>query len=261
MPTVLLVRHGRTTANAAGLLAGWAPDVVLDEVGWQQARALAARLGDSGMPLARLVSSPLPRCRQTAEALVGAQAGIQVQTDERLGECHYGVWTGRALKELAAEPLWRVVQDQPSAAVFPDGPQYPGESLAAMSARAIAAVRDHDAQVAVAAGDRAVWVAVTHGDIVKAVLADALGVHLDQFQRIHVDPASVSVVSYTARRPFVVRVNDVGGSLAGLVPADPGPEAGDAAVGGGAGAGEPSGSAGEPSGHHPSGSDVTARKA
>ena len=262
MPTVLLVRHGRTTANASGVLAGWAPDVALDEVGQDQASALGVRLHTAGMPLARLVSSPLPRCLQTAQLLAAqlpapeGERGIPIETDERLGECRYGAWTGRPLKDLAAEALWRTVQDQPSAAVFPDGEAFPGESLAGMSARAIAAIRELDREVESAHGAHAVWLAVSHGDVIKAVLADALGLHLDQFQRIHVDPASVSVVTYTSRRPAVVRVNDVVGPLVGLVPAPPRPAEGegeghsegalpgDAEVGGGAGAANPTGSAG-----------------
>ena len=200
--TVLLVRHGRTTANADGLLAGHTPGVRLDETGVAQAAALAERF--AGLRPARVVSSPLERCRQTAEP-VGQATGLPVLTDDRLAEAHYGDWTGRSLRDLARTSLWRTVQDHPSRAVFP-GPD--GESMAGVAARAVAAVREHDRAVAAEAGDGAAWVAVTHGDVIKAVLADALGMHLDLFQRISVDPASVSVVRYSERRPFVLRMND-----------------------------------------------------
>jgi broad specificity phosphatase PhoE len=90
--------------------------------------------------------------------------------------------------------------------------------MLAMQVRAVEAVRHHDAQVAKDHGDDAVWVAVSHGDVIKSLVADALGMHLDAFQRIVVDPCSVSVVRYTALRPFALRVNDTGGDLAGLVP-------------------------------------------
>jgi probable phosphomutase (TIGR03848 family) len=218
MPTVLLVRHGRTTANTSGVLAGWTPGVRLDEHGEQQARALAERM--SPVPLATIVSSPLERCQQTAAALrsLAGPKGVarpEVVTDERIGECKYGDWTGRELKTLARDPLWKVVQEHPSAAVFP-GPE--GESMRAMQARAVDAVRDWDARVAAEHGPDAVWVAVSHGDVIKAVLADALGAHLDAFQRIVVSPCSVSVVTYTPTRPFVGRTNDVGADLAGLAP-------------------------------------------
>jgi probable phosphomutase (TIGR03848 family) len=229
--TVILLRHGRTTANAGGILAGWSEGVRLDETGQAQVAAVAERL--AGVPLAAVVSSPLERCRQTSEAVVAGRE-LDVQSDDRLGEVRYGDWTGRALKELAKEPLWGVVQQHPSAAVFPGAE---GEGLAQTQARAVAAVREWNAKL----GPDAVWLACSHGDVIKAVLADALGLHLDQFQRIVVDPSSISVVTYTPTRPFVGRVNDVGGDVAGLVPPPPKKRrrrgaSSDAAVGGGAGA-------------------------
>ncbi len=216
MTTVLLVRHGRTTANASGTLAGWTPGIGLDATGRDQVLALGQRLAP--LPLAAVVASPLERCQETAEAVLDARAANRrpaLQTDERLGECRYGDWTGRSLKELTKEPLWRVVQAHPSAVTFP-GPA--GESMPAMQQRAVAAIRDHDAAVHAEHGDHAVWVAVSHGDVIKAILADALGAHLDSFQRIVVDPAGVSVVRYTALRPFVVRMNDSGSDLSALTP-------------------------------------------
>jgi len=237
VPTLLLVRHGRTGANSSGVLAGWTPGVTLDETGRGQVQALAERVARAGICLTRIVSSPLERCHETAAVLAaGAAPGIPVEVDERLGECHYGAWTGRPIKELSEDPLWRVVQDQPSAARFPDGADFPGETMAAMQARVLHLVREVDAAVAEAAGPSAIWMAVSHGDVIKAVLSDAAGAHLDQFQRIQVDPASVSVVRYTDRRPFLLRSNDTGGELGHLVPP---PEAevpaGDATVGGGLG--------------------------
>ena len=242
MPTVLLVRHGRTAANASGILAGRTPGVDLDETGRAQVAALGERLAP--LPVVALVTSPLERCQQTAAAVLatgGTEAvprpAAVVEAD--LSECDYGDWTGRPLKELTAEPLWPVVQSHPSAAAFPGG-----ESMRAMQVRALDVVRRVDAAVAAEHGPDALWVAVSHGDVIKAVLADALGMHLDAFQRIVVDPASVSVVRYSPLRPFAVRVNDTGGGVASLVPA-PAPAGGaaggaassDAAVGGGAGAG------------------------
>jgi probable phosphomutase (TIGR03848 family) len=218
VPTVLLIRHGRTAANASGVLAGWTPGVALDDHGTDQVRSLAERL--AGVDLAAIVSSPLERCTQTA-ALLHAVAGPRdaarpaVVTDDRLGECRYGDWTGRELKTLVKDPLWKVVQQHPSAAVFP-GEE--GESMRAMQQRALDAVRDWDSMVADEHGDDAVWVAVSHGDVIKSILADAVGAHLDEFQRLTVSPASVSVVRYTSTRPFLLRSNDVGGDLSSLVP-------------------------------------------
>jgi probable phosphomutase (TIGR03848 family) len=228
--TVLLLRHGRTTANAGGVLAGWTPGVELDDTGTAQVRAVGERLAP--VPLAAIVSSPLERCRQTAET-IAAGRDLEVRSDDRLGEARYGDWTGKTIKELVKDPLWKVVQQHPSAAVFP-GPE--GEGLAQTQTRAVAAVREWNATL----GRDAVWLACSHGDVIKAILADALGLHLDQFQRIVVDPASVSVVTYTETRPFVVRVNDTGGDVSGLIPPPRRSRrkkaSSDAVVGGGAGA-------------------------
>ncbi len=240
MATLLLVRHGRTTANASGVLAGWTPGIGLDDVGRAQATALGARLGL--LPLAAVVTSPLQRCHETLAAALAARppkapSPPDPVDDADLGECGYGDWTGRPLAELAKLPLWRVVQSHPSGATFPgEG----GESMVGMQARAVAAVRQHDARVSAAAGPDAVWLAFSHGDVIKAVLADALGMHLDAFQRIMVDPASVSVIRYTPHRPFVVRMNDSAGDLATFAPPSRRrrrrrPATSDAPVGGGAG--------------------------
>jgi probable phosphomutase (TIGR03848 family) len=234
VPTVLLVRHGRSTANTSGVLAGWTPGVALDDRGREQAEALALRLG--GLPLAAIVCSPLQRCQETVAPLV-KKTGLKRTTEKRLGECHYGDWTGRKLSELVKEPMWRVVQAHPSGAVFP-GPD--GESMAAMAARGVAAIRDWDARIGAEHGPNAVWVACSHGDVIKAIVADAMGLHLDNFQRLVVDPGSVTAIRFTETRPFVLRVNDVGGDVAAYQPPPPRKRrrrpSSDAAVGGGAGA-------------------------
>jgi probable phosphomutase (TIGR03848 family) len=210
MATVILVRHGRTSANASGTLAGRTPGVKLDETGTEQARRTAERL--AAVPLAAVVTSPLERCRQTAKIITAAHPGAPRTVSERgITECDYGEWQGRLLKDLAKEKLWGVVQTQPSAAAFPAG-----ESLQAMQARSVEAVRRHDAAVEAEHGAGAVWVAVSHGDIIKSVLADALGMHLDLFQRLFVDPASVSIVRYTGTRPYVLASNTHAGDLSWL---------------------------------------------
>ena len=123
---------------------------------------------------------------------------------------------GRKIGDLVKEPLWAVVQQQPSAAVFPDG-----EGLAAVQARAVAAVREHDRTLTEQHEGDVLWLACTHGDVIKAVVADALGTHLDSFQRITADPASMSVIRYTSLRPFVVHVNHTGDQLASGLAAKP----------------------------------------
>jgi len=212
--TVLLVRHGRTTANASGILAGWTPGVHLDDVGREQTKALAHRL--TGLSIDGFVTSPLERCRETAEILsAGYGENCRLNSDLDLAECRYGEWTGRPLAELRQEPLWRAVEQAPSTVTFPNG-----DSLAGVQARALQSIRRWNARY----GQEGLYVAVTHGDVVKAILADALGMHLDMFQRIVVEPCSVSVVRYTGHRPLVLRMNDTGGDLRPLErPSDDGP--------------------------------------
>ncbi len=253
MATVILVRHGRTTANASGILAGRTAGVRLDETGRTQAARTAERI--AAAPVVGVVSSPLERCRQTAKYILDAQAAaraderanaqeqahpqtpsdddhdpatpLSLLIDRAITECDYGEWQGRPLKDLAQEKLWSVVQRQPSAAAFPGG-----ESMAMMQARSVAAIRRHDAAFEEQYGAGAVWVAVSHGDIIKSILADALGMHLDLFQRINVGPASISIVRYGEGRTDVVSTNSDAGDLSWLRAAPP---AADAAVGGGAG--------------------------
>lgn len=242
MTLVLLVRHG-LTAGTGKVLTGRTPGIPLDDRGRQQAAALASRL--AAVPLDAIITSPLDRCRQTAEAIAAARDGdpVAVREDERFAEVKYGDWTGKPLRSLARERLWRVVQDHPSAVRFPGEA---GESMAEMQHRAVSAVRDWNGRL----GADAVYLVCSHGDVLKSLLADSLGVHLDFCQRIQVDPCSLSVIRYTPLRPFVVRMNDTGGTVAGLVPpargaaaGQPGGQAparagrgdGDAVVGGGAG--------------------------
>ncbi|MFM9136054.1 MAG: histidine phosphatase family protein, partial [bacterium] len=145
MTTVLLVRHGRTASNASGTLAGRTPGLVLDEKGVEQAARAAERI--AAVRLDAIVSSPLERTVETAQAILAGQAAApgrrrasrkaeEIHRDDRFIECDYGAWTGEELKSLAREPLWKVVQSHPSAAIFPQG-----ESMAQMQARAVAGLR------------------------------------------------------------------------------------------------------------------------
>lgn len=214
--TVILLRHGRSTSNTAGVLAGRSEGVDLDDKGREQAAGLIDRIGD--LPIRAVITSPLLRCRNTVAPLAEALC-LQPLVEDRIAEVDYGEWTGRKIGELGKEPLWRVVQAHPSAAVFPGG-----EGLAHVQARAVAAVREHDRRLAEEHGGDALWVACTHGDVIKSLIADAYGMHLDGFQRVTADPASVSVIRYTPLRPFVLHVNHTGGRLAAALRAGPPPK-------------------------------------
>ena len=246
MTLVLLVRHG-LTAGTGSVLTGRTPGIGLDDRGRDQAAALAARL--AGVALDAIISSPLQRCRETAAAVAAARDGHQVAIteDARFAEVAYGDWTGKPIKRLAKEPLWRVVQAHPSAVRFPGRD---GESLAGVQERAVAAIRDWNSTL----GPKAAYLVCSHGDVIKSILADSLGMHLDMFQRIQVDPCSVSVIRYTPLRPFVIRMNDTGtgvprtagaagaesaagrpGTANGQAAGHSGVSEGDAVIGGGAG--------------------------
>lgn len=215
--TVILLRHGRSTSNTAGLLAGRSEGVDLDEKGREQAAGLVDRIGD--LPIRAVVSSPMLRCRRTIEPLAAALR-LDPLIEDRLAEVDYGEWTGQKIADLVNEPLWRVVQAHPSAAVFPGG-----EGLAQVQTRAVSAIRERDRALALeyggedggAHGNDVLWLACTHGDVIKALIADAFGMHLDSFQRVTADPGSVSVIRYTQLRPFVLHVNHTGARLAATV--------------------------------------------
>lgn len=247
MTTLLLARHGRSTSNAAGTLAGRTPGIELDEIGRGQAMRLGERL--RGINLAAVVCSPIQRCRETTElALASAGIDVPVHIDDRVVETDYGDWSGRALKDLFREPAWRTVQASPSSMVFPGG-----EALAAVQQRMLAAVEHWNAQL----DSDAVWLCVSHGDPIALTLSALLGQPMDDFQRIATDPASVSVVVFPPKPeaqaassaseqetpgapvdppspfPRVATMNSIAGQLREFIPSSPnaGPE-----VGGGLGA-------------------------
>ena len=208
MATVLLIRHGQSTANAEGILAGWTPGVTLNTTGREQADAVVRHVTAACEPV-RIVSSPLQRCQETAEPLARA-VGLPITTLDGLAECQYGSWTGRKLTDLTHEALWDQVQRHPSSVRFPDGDDFAGEAMVEMASRAVTSIRRTDADVTAAYGEDAVWCAFSHGDVIKAIAADALGMHLDSFQRIMCSPGSVTVIRYTAERPYVVVLNASG---------------------------------------------------
>ncbi len=196
MTTLLLVRHATTAATGKRL--GGRTQAVLDERGRGQAEACAARLAD--VPLKAVYASPLARTAETAAA-VAAPHRLEVREHEGLLEVEYGRWTDRALAPLTRSKLWPVIQQRPSLVRFPDG-----ETIRQAQLRAVDAIEE-----IVAAHRRQVVAAVTHADVIKAVVAFYLGQPLDLFQRLVVSPASVSALQLEpGGQPALLRFNDDG---------------------------------------------------
>lgn len=206
MTLLLLIRHGHTP-TAGKILTGWERGVHLTEGGVEQAKALTVRL--DGVPLAAIYSSPLERCRETAAPLAAAR-GLAVRVRRDLIETGYGEWTGRSIRQLTKTKLWRTLQRSPSAIRFPGG-----ESLRDVQTRAV------DAALAIAEEHPNGTVAVmTHADPVRLILAHFAGMHLDQFERLAVEPCSISVVAVQDGHARILKVNDTG-DLSSLAPPPP----------------------------------------
>src|SRR3972149_10656886 len=200
MTDILLIRHGENDYTKKGKLAGWLPGVHLNETGLAQAHAVAERLAKA--PVKAIYSSPLERALETASPLAKAKK-LSIHKRDGVGEVRYGDWTGKSLKALARTKLWEVVQRQPSAMEFPAG-----ETFCAVQARAVDAVQrianDHPKNLVAV---------VSHGDVIKLILAYYLGTPLDLFQRILVGTGSISAVRLTRGGPLVGRMNEQANAL------------------------------------------------
>ena len=203
---VLLVRHGQTPTTGS-TLPGRAPGLHLADKGIEQATAVAERIAPFGDKVAAVYASPLERTRETAAPIAKA-LGQRVKTERGLLECEFGEWTGQQLKALMKLPEWRTVQSHPSGFRFPSG-----ESFSEMQVRITSAL----ARLVAAHPGKSV-VAVSHADPIKAAVADAMGTHLDLFQRIVVSPCSVTAILYGTGGPTVLCVNSTGRDLTTLVP-------------------------------------------
>jgi probable phosphoglycerate mutase len=198
MATIILVRHGENDWVKKQRLAGWIPNVHLNENGRQQAEQAARRLVD--LPIKAVYSSPVVRCMETAEYIAGAHQ-LEIVELEDVGEVRYGDWEGKKIKKLAKKKLWHIVQHFPSRIRFPNG-----EALREVQFRAIQALE----KLSLRHADELIAV-VSHADLIKLVLAHYLGVHIDLFQRIDIWPASVSVLALPANGAVrVLRINDDG---------------------------------------------------
>jgi probable phosphoglycerate mutase len=196
MTTLLLIRHATTAATGQRL--GGRTQASLDDRGREQADATAQRLAD--VPLRAVYASPLARTMETAEA-VARPHRLPVQPVDGLLEVEYGRWTDRPLKPLYRNKLWPVIQARPSLVRFPDG-----ETIRQAQLRAVDAL-----EALVAKHRTTVVAAVTHADVIKAVVAFYLGQPLDLFQRLVVSPASVTALHLApGGQPALLRFNDDG---------------------------------------------------
>jgi probable phosphomutase (TIGR03848 family) len=201
--TILLVRHGQTPTTGTKL-PGRAPGLHLADKGRDQADAAAARIARLEKVTA-VYASPLERTRETAAPIAKA-LGLRVQRNKGLLECDFGKWTGSDLKDLNKLPEWRTVQQYPSGFRFPGGESFTEMQVRMTSTLTGLADRHRGETI----------VAVSHADPIKAALADALGTHLDLFQRIVVSPCSVSAIWYATTGPVVLTSNSTGDDLTTL---------------------------------------------
>ena len=198
---LVLIRHAHSEANAAGILSGRLPNVHLSEKGLAQSEQLAVRLGN--FPVSNLRISPMERCFETISPWINSivmpnNPRFEPIIDEELTEVDYGLWSGKKLSILGKNKLWKTVQESPSRMYFPKG-----EGIAQMQSRAMTSVRQ-----AVSSKAKGAAVIVSHGDVIKSIVASALGMHLDEFQRIVIDPASISILDYSTTKPRVLLLND-----------------------------------------------------
>ena len=198
---LVLIRHAHSEANAAGILSGRLPDVHLSEKGLEQSEKLPVRLGN--FPVASLRISPMERCFETISPWINSivlpnNPKFEPVIDQELTEVDYGSWSGKKLAVLSRNKMWKTVQESPSRMYFPGG-----EGIAQMQSRAMSSV--HQAVLSKAKGSAVI---VSHGDVIKSIVASALGMHLDEFQRIVIDPASISILDFSTTKPRTLLLND-----------------------------------------------------
>jgi len=196
---LVFIRHAHSTANDAGILSGQLPGVSLSKKGKKQALELVERLGASSFDSARI--SPLQRCEETISPWLNSKYSQGLKSysiDEALIEMNYGSWSGRKLSSLSREKLWKEIQERPSTVQFPHG-----ERMKTMQKRALSSVSD-----ALAEKKNGTHLFVSHGDVLKAVVASLLKMKLDDFQSLVIDPASVTVIDFDGTKSRLLAFND-----------------------------------------------------
>ena len=220
---IVLLRHAHSIANSAGILSGQLSGVPLSKDGVRQANELAERIGATAFDSIRV--SPMQRCEETITPWISSKfsRGINnYQLDDGLIEMDYGTWSGRKLSSLRREPLWKLIQSTPSKVKFPEG-----ERFTAMQKRALASVND-----AAKSKKNGAHLLVSHGDVIKAIVAGLIDLKLDNFQSLVIDPASITFLDVDADSARLIMFNDTRTAIAPLLKAK---KTGKTLLGGGAG--------------------------
>ena len=202
MARIVLLRHAHSVANEKNLLAGRTAGISLSKTGKEQAKDLISRLGT--IQFDEVAISPLQRCRETIDPwLTSTGAKSRIVVDESVSEVDYGSWSGKTLSSLRRKAQWKIVQDFPSQMTFPEG-----ESLLEMQGRALSGF--YRLNAVKGKGPRLL---VSHGDVIKSIVAHCLGMHLDQFQRLVIEPASLTIIDTDSGTSRLVLFNDAKGFL------------------------------------------------
>ncbi|WP_132251075.1 histidine phosphatase family protein [Methylobacterium segetis] len=193
MRRLILVRHA-SHDRLGRILCGRMPGVSLSGQGRAEAGAVARRLGGTGAT--RILSSPRERAQETAVPIAEA-LGLQVETADGLDEIDFGAWTGRSFSELAGEPAW-VAWNEARSTARPPG----GESMAEAQRRI------WDLVEGFAEADEVIAILVSHGDVIRAAILRLLGLSLDAYDGLVVDPASCSEVALWPGGGRLVSLNE-----------------------------------------------------
>lgn len=198
MPTFLIIRHGENDLMKQGRLACRLPDVHLNETGRAQAQATARAIAQASAqaaaqaqahkqadaPLWKLYSSPMERAVETAEPIAQA-LGLEIVIRLGLIETNCGDWAGKTVKSLQRRKIWRTIQSNPSQFRFPGG-----ETFVECQQRIVGEIEFLRAQH----GSKDLVICVSHADPIKLLVAHYLGLPFDNFQRLSVDPASITAL-------------------------------------------------------------------
>jgi len=193
MPQLYLLRHAQSEANLRGILAGPDNSVNLSDTGRKQSVKVSKHL--QNINFQEIYCSPISRCLQTIQPLLGSKPSIQVVQEVKIQEMNYGQWNGKDLKALSKKRDWQSIQSAPSKFTFPDGESF--NQLRRRVSSFLSEISDKDGPLLV----------VSHGDVIKMILACTLDLPTDKFQNFVIEPASISIVHYGSKAKNIISVN------------------------------------------------------